>query len=706
MKSINSRFLLSGVIAFAVTAASLSASEPVVAAPPTPNSSVLELVPLGTYTGVGGVGASEIVAFDSSGKKMYITNGVSNKLDIVDVSTPSAPSLVTSVDMSAYGIGIQSVAVGLNFVAVAVEVSPTVDSVGRRTAVNGRVVLLDSAGGLLKNLEVGVLPDHVSFTPDKKTIVVANEGEPVCALDDFLTVGVNESKDPALVSDPLGTVSLIDVKNGAANATVTTLDFAKFAKDGLLNEGVRVFFPGSSAAQDLEPEYITTNETGTQAYVTLQEANSIAIVDLALKRVIDIVSLGYKDWGSAGLLYDGSKKDGPTSGALANPISYAGVPLKGMYMPDTIASYSVSGQTYLVTANEGDARDYTCFNEESTFGDTAGTDSFASYWDSANDAVKPAAKLGEQKTTLSFPTKIPVVGSVTNLYTFGGRSFSIRNANGSLVWDSGSEFEEVALRDYPTAFNSDSSGSSIAAMVQSQPGRLDGRSTSKGVEPEALAVGSVGTQTFAFIGLERMGGIMAYDISKPNAPQFISYTNLVLAGLARANNTTPGSYDVSPEALVFVPAAQSPISKPLLICANELSGTTTLYEVRVASPRVSSPVVSSPVVSSPQKSAKSLTKSVGFSAGSSVLSNASKSALTKSVATSGLEASYVVTGTAGLLPGASDSQAKELAKKRANATKAYLIKLGVKSSNITIKIAISKSGVSPKTKILANYLSS
>jgi hypothetical protein len=601
--------------------------------------------------------------------------------------------------MSAYGIGIQSVAVGLNFVAVAVEATPTVDTANRRTAVNGRVVLLDFAGGLLKNVEVGVLPDHVSFTPDKKTILVANEGEPVCALDDPATTGVNESTDPALVSDPLGTVSLIDVKDGAANATVTKLDFAKFAKDGLLNDGVRVFFPGSSAAQDLEPEYITTNEAGTQAYVTLQEANSIAIVDVVLKRVIDVVSLDYKDWGSAGLLYDGSKKDGPTttSGALANPISYAGVPLKGMYMPDTIASYTVSGQTYLVTANEGDARDYTCFKEESTFGDTAGADSFASYWDSANDAVKPAAKLGEQKTTLAFPTKIPVVGSVTNLYTFGGRSFSIRNANGSLVWDSGSEFEEIALRDYPTAFNSDSNSSagSSAAMVQGQPARIDGRSTSKGVEPEGLAVGAIGTQTFAFIGLERMGGIMTYEISKPNAPQFISYTNLALAGLARANNTTPGSYDVSPESLVFVPAAQSPISKPLLIVANELSGTTTLYEVRAASP----------IVSSPQKSAKSLSKSVGFTAGSSVLSNASKSALKKSVATSGLEASYVVTGTAGLLSGVSEAQAKKLAKKRANATKAYLVKLGVNSSNITIKIAIGKLGVSPKTKILASYLS-
>ena len=79
---------------------------------------------------------------------------------------------------------------------------------------------------------------------------------------------------------------------------------------------------------------------------------------------------------------------------------------------------------------------------------------------------------------------------------------------------------------------------------------------------------------------------MAYNISNPATPTFISYTNLALAGLglSPANNATPGSYDVSPEAIVFVPAVQSPTLKPLLITANELSGTTTVYEVRVANP--------------------------------------------------------------------------------------------------------------------------
>ena len=527
------------------------------------------------------------MAFDSTSKQLFINNGALNRIDIVDIENPATPTLVRSVDMGVYGRGVQSVTVGDGIVAAAVDVAPVVSSNGRQTASNGIVVLMDTTGRVLRTVGVGNLPDHISFTPDKKTILVAGEGEPICSLEDANTPATEKS-DPTLVNDPQGTISLIDVSNGATSATVTTLDFSAFDKTALLAENVRVFFPGSTAAQDLEPEYITTNAAGTRAYVTLQEANAVAIVDLVNKTILDVAPLGFKDWSAAGLVYDGSNKDSGTNGTFANPISYAGVPLKGMYMPDTIASMQKGGETFLLTANEGDARDYDCYKEESTFADVAGADSFASFWDTANDAVKAENKLGVQKTTLAFPTTAPVSGTATNLYVFGGRSFSIWNSSGELVWDSGSQLEEIALRDYPTAFNSDSSDSAATPqlMVSGQPARMDRRSTSKGVEPEALAVGTIGAQTFAFVGLERMGGIMVYDVSNPTAPSFVRYKNAALEGLALspANNTTPGSYDVSPEGMVFVPAAASPNSKPMLIVASELSGTTTMYEVRVANP--------------------------------------------------------------------------------------------------------------------------
>jgi LPXTG-motif cell wall-anchored protein len=149
---------------------------------------------------------------------------------------------------------------------------------------------------------------------------------------------------------------------------------------------------------------------------------------------------------------------------------------------------------------------------------------------------------------------------------------------------------------------------------------MDRRSTSKGVEPEALAVGTIGAQTFAFVGLERMGGIMVYDVSNPTAPSFVRYKNAALEGLALnpANNSTPGSYDVSPEGMVFVPAAASPNAKPMLIVANELSGTTTMYEVRVANP-TSAPTDAPAAATLTALAEKSITATTtGLTAGGSI----------------------------------------------------------------------------------------
>ena len=609
------RKVLAGSIASITAATIFFGAHPTLATPPTATTT-LDLIPLGTYVGQGGLQASEIVAFDATSKQIYINNGSYNRIDIVNVATPATPTLVRSVDMTVYGRGVQSVTVGDGVVAAAVDVAPVVSANGRQTASSGLIVLMDTTGRVLKTVAVGTLPDHVSFTPDKKTILVAGEGEPICSLDNGST-SANESIDSTLVSDANGTVSMIDVSNGAASATVTTLDFSSFDKTALLAEGVRVFFPGSTAAQDLEPEYITTNAAGTRAYVTLQEANAIAIVDLVNKTVLDVAPLGYKDWGAAGLLIDTSDKDNQAlTGANVNLQSYTGVPLKGMYMPDTIASMQRNGETYLLMANEGDDREYTCFAEKVRAGDA----SFATNWSTGtvSSTLNTNAKLARLNTTKAFPTK----AAFDAIYTYGGRSFSIRNTSGELVWDSGSQLEEIVARDYPLAFNSDSSDSAASAllMVQGQAARLDTRSDDKGPEPEALAVGTIGTQTFAFVGLERMGGIVVYDVSNPTAPTFVRYKNAALEGLALtpANNSTPGSYDVSPEGMVFVPAALSPNAKPMLIVANELSGTTTMYEVRVANP-TSAPTDAPAATTLTALAEKSITATTtGLAAGGSI----------------------------------------------------------------------------------------
>lgn len=540
----------------------------------------LELVPVGTYDG-GGLARAEIVAFDPSSKRMFINNGSQNRVDIVSITDPAAPTLVSSIDISSYNGYTNSVTAANGIVAIAIDVTASVAPNGIKTPAPGKVVLADTSGAVIQSLNVGVEPDHVSFSPDKTKILVAGEGEPLCSDDDPATGATNESTDPALVADPNGTVSIIDVTNGAANATVTTLDFSAFEKNALLAEGVRVFFPGSSAAQDLEPEYITVSPDNRTAWVTLQEANAIAVVDLTTSSIVDVVSLGYKNWGanSGSLLIDASDKDNGSNGTSRNMVSYAGVPLMGMYMPDSIASFSRNGQTFVVTANEGDSRDWTCYKEEARMGDAG----YGAIWTAsgANAATyKTNLRLSRLKSTLAFPSSS--TGS-SNLYTYGGRSFTIWTASGVKVWDSGSQFEEIIQRDYPNCFNSDADSSLATAALMAasvcSSARMDTRSDDKGTEPEGIATGVIGAQTFAFIGLERAGGVMVYDVSNPNNPQFVTYKNPAIDG-----STGAGAIDVSPEGMTFVPGAQSPNGTPLLLVANELSGTTTIYEVRVPTP--------------------------------------------------------------------------------------------------------------------------
>ncbi|MCY4271781.1 MAG: choice-of-anchor I family protein [bacterium] len=544
------------------------------AQPPTAEGSV-SLLPLGTYHG-GGPGRAEIVAFDPSTDHMFITNGDQNTLEVVSIADPAAPVLVTSVDMSPYGDGINSVAVGDGIVAVAVEVDPSFDpDTAMAIAANGHVVFLDTGGAFLSRAPVGNLPDMVAFTPDKQKAVVAGEGEPICASDEL---GGGEEQDASLAVDPLGTVSIIDVSDGATSATVTTLDFSSFDKNALLAKGVRVFWPGSTAAQDLEPEYAAISDDGARAYVVLQEANALAVVDLVAGTIADVVSLGYKDYSN--VLIDPSDRDGAISLSTWN--------VKGMYMPDAIDAFTVGGSTYLITANEGDSRDYDCWSEEERMDDLDYTN--AVIGDDLVAAAADSALLGRLKTTSAFPVSTPI----SQLYAYGGRSFSIWDASGQLVWDSGSQFSEIVARDYPDYFNAqaddeaDADGDGTvtpAEMVASMADGFEARSDDKGVEPEAVVVGEVNGRAYAFIGLERLGGIMIYDVHDPTAPVFVGYENLPLRTLAEGKDLGgPGTVDVSPEGLAFVDATDSPTGNPLLLVASELSGTTTVFEIAPTSP--------------------------------------------------------------------------------------------------------------------------
>lgn len=231
---------------------------------------------LGRYsTGLYNQAAAEVAAYDPATKTTFLSSAVAVRFDAVSIADPKNPVQLYSVDLTPYGSAINSIAVKNGVVAVAIEAPVRTD--------NGSVVLFTTAGQFIKQITIGVQPDMLMFTPDGTKILTANEGEP----------NSNYSIDPE------GSVSIIDMSSGAANATATTIGFTAYntRRQELLAKGIRVFGPNATVAQDLEPEYIAVSPDGTKAMVTLQEANGFAVIDLVNKTLLDILPLGTKDWG-------------------------------------------------------------------------------------------------------------------------------------------------------------------------------------------------------------------------------------------------------------------------------------------------------------------------------------------------------------------------------------------------------------------------
>lgn len=400
---------------------------------------------------------------------------------------------------------------------------------------NGRVAVFTcNADGTLtfeQAYETGVQPDMVTFTPDDSRILTANEGEP------------REGYADGAV-DPAGSVTVITVADGTAvNVDFTAYD-SNEERQKLVDAGI-VMKKDTVPSEDLEPEFIAAgNDT---AYVTLQEANAIAVIDLGSLKVTGIYSAGYEDYSTTAVDID--KKD-----EAYNPAVYES--LRGIRMPDGVALYSVDGVDYIVTANEGDSREWGDYlnEDERDFGD---------------GQTSPSGKITAENSGLTgkvvFFDSSDYDGLDSGLdYVFGGRSFTVFRADKSgltEIYDSGSDFEAKTAEYIPENFNCSNDDKS-----------LDDRSGKKGPESESITVGTVGERTYAFIGLERVGGVMVYDITDPAETVYVNYIN-------SRDFSEDIAGDDSPEGLCFIPAADSADGNAYLLAACEVSGTVAAYEL-------------------------------------------------------------------------------------------------------------------------------
>ncbi|MDN4476912.1 choice-of-anchor I family protein [Demequina sp. SYSU T00192] len=546
------RGLAVGAVVALGAAAAAPAYAAIVGAPIAYSASdaALSLTPIGTHeTGVFDESAAEIVQFHAATQRLFTVDALAGQVRVLDASDPTDPTElldlvtagVTAADKSVIPAGAVANSVAVRedgLVLVAVESDPKTD--------RGWLVFFDAAGDgtALGAVRVGAQPDMVTITPDGSRAVTADEGEP------------NDDYDV----DPEGTISVVSLPGTVAvpkQAKVRTATFHSY-EGSRLPEGVRIFAGIDGAnhpvSRNLEPEYVTVDAASTTAYVTLQENNAIAVVDLHTARVTDILPLGAKDHAVAGNGIDASNRDGG--------VSIQTWPIHGLYMPDAIASYTVDGETYLVTANEGDAREWGDYEEPVGYDDLVLCDD------------NPAAGLGDNELLgrLDFTPEsgLSADGSCyEELYAFGARSFSIWTTDGAQVFDSGDDFEQITAAAAPESFNASNTNN-----------ELDNRSDNKGPEPEGVTIGEVEGRTYAFVGLERVGGVMVYDVTDPAASTFVTYVSNRDFGFDPEDELASAG-DLGPEGLAFIPAADSPSGAPLLAVANEVSGTTTLFEISI-----------------------------------------------------------------------------------------------------------------------------
>lgn len=525
-------------------------------------------------------GAAEIVAYQASKKWIYAINSSGDEavVNIIPADTFDTAALVQDNEGIVSATNLTStITLTLNDNTPGDANSIAIDENNQMLAVAmaaknvgeaGQIAFYDISGdtpAFIKNVPAGFLPDMVTFNHDGTKVVVANEGEP--------------NGDYSI--DPEGSVSIINIVEGVVADTATNIDFttynsqqAELESDGFVfanptGRTINGNVINTTVAMDLEPEYVSISKDNKYAYVSIQENNGLAIINLE-DNSVELKALGFKDWSD--LQIDASDKDGGV-----NFKSYPG--LYGMYQPDTISSFSWKGANFIVSANEGDAREY--FFDVTDEADCAAKGGLDYDEDDGCLAYIDESRVEDLTLAANFDylnnddddigrLKVSTVKGDTNddgqyesLYAYGARSFTIWDSNGLVVFDSGDDIGRITASVHGEAFNNNE-----------DENEGDTRSDDKGAEPEALTIGTIDERTFAFIGLERMGGIMVYDITNPYDVQFEDY--FYNRGVIEGADITG---DLAPEGMVFVPAEQSATGEPLLIIGNEISGSIAVWQI-------------------------------------------------------------------------------------------------------------------------------
>ncbi|XP_052712342.1 uncharacterized protein LOC128186563 isoform X2 [Crassostrea angulata] len=507
--------------------------------------------------------AAEQLAYDPAQKILYVTG--EERLNVVDLSNPSDPIMLyrkqfvkmDPTDVEYCGNHV--------FVSVANDEKPEDGKVLVFRKYNRR----HNTMPIVLEVVVGPSPNMLLPTINCQKVLVALEGEAFARGGNLI--------------DPEGAIGLLKFPSSYISDTTYSykvLDFRSFNDKYpiLARSGVRYVYKenGNTLAQDLEPEHITFSADEKKAYISLQENNAIAEVDMVLETITDLRGLGFKDWTKYKL--DPSDEDGG--------INIYPYPIYGMYQPDAIRTVTIGGREYIVTADEGDSKDYSGlklttsgFDETKRVRDiTLANNSEVLQW--ARKRKIPSIQHDALLGKLSVSTQEGRLrdGTYDKLYSYGGRGFSVlRSDTMERIYDSGSIVEESHAMQFPKLFNSYAKSSVNITDTQ------DSRSDSKGPECESLAVAYSGTRVIVFVGCERPGTISIYSFNS-------NMTEGTLESINSGAKTVLGTWgeafdgglltDMDTDDIKYLPPFQSPTGQPLLVVTGSDTGTVSLFHVR------------------------------------------------------------------------------------------------------------------------------
>ena len=520
------------------------------------DEATMKITEISSITSGDGEGSAEIATYHAGSKRIFATNGVKNTIDIFDISDVANPKKVGSVDLSPYGNDVTSVAAGKDVVVAVVNVSDKFSATGVPTTTNGKIVVFDTAGKVLSSPDVlGVLPDSVSFAPNGTTALVAIEAQPVCAKDDPATAA-KEDADYTKASDPVGGVTVVDLSD-PTSPVLKFAGFDQFTVSEMRAKGIAVSSVVNNVSKDFEPEFATAIDNEF-AYVTIQEANAIGKLNIQTA-TFESITRAFESKVSQ-VARDTSDRD---SGA--GPRTYANV--VGASQPDAIAGFKMGSGNYFITANEGDAREYTCLNDDLRASALKVDPRRFADW----KTLSGSAALGRAKVNPNNGDR-DGDGDIDTIHLRGSNSMTMYR-NGLAIWDSADLLDQIQTAAFGVANINGSHSLSSDKATMNYVGQ--DRSDDKGSEPEGVAVGMVGDRRIAVLGLERMSALAVFDITQPRVPVFIEWLQML------PTKATPAK-DVkhwSPEGIVFVPADKSPSGKALIITSYELSGSLSIHQI-------------------------------------------------------------------------------------------------------------------------------